>query len=404
MKRTFLQQLPKFLIILTLLSASLTASIYKNNKSNVININQKNFDTQITHNRMKNVISFIHFYKKSDGKSVQLKDEIEKLSNDYDGMFKIGAIDCDDHSELCSKEEVKDFPFFKIYPSLPAPIFPYEGEIEAKAIITSLGRFVDNKAEEIHSGNVDSYVSENENLPKAFLFTDKKGVPLIYKVLALQFDKKIKFAIVRQTESSIVSKYKIKSFPTIIILPVGAKKPEFYTGENKFRPLFDFFNIFQETFFKVGEDKTKSSETTKQDRPWLNEKFPEMNLLSGNDLCFKVEGIICIVFISKGKPSEEMKTLSNDLQNFLVPKIDYSGGVKYKFSWIDSEKQSSFLKAVESERKEDLLLINPGKRKRFFLVNDEIGLESLKNVFDKLASGDLRFKMFAGNEFPELSE
>jgi len=30
-------------------------------------------------------------------------------------------------------------------------------------------------------------------------------------------------------------------------------------------------NVYSETFFKVGEDKTKASEVTKQDKPWLSE-------------------------------------------------------------------------------------------------------------------------------------
>ena len=56
-----------------------------------------------------------------------------------------------------------------------------------------------------------------------------------------------------------------------MIIGVGDKKPKFYDGENKYKFVFDFMNIYSETFFKVGEDKTKASETTKQDKPWLTE-------------------------------------------------------------------------------------------------------------------------------------
>lgn len=56
-----------------------------------------------------------------------------------------------------------------------------------------------------------------------------------------------------------------------MIIGVGEKKPIFYEGENKYKTMFDFINVFSETFFKVGEDKTKASEVTKQDKPWLNE-------------------------------------------------------------------------------------------------------------------------------------
>jgi hypothetical protein len=49
------------------------------------------------------------------------------------------------------------------------------------------------------------------------------------------------------------------------------KKTKFYDGENKFKALFNFLNVYQETFFVVGEDKVKASDQTKQDKPWLNE-------------------------------------------------------------------------------------------------------------------------------------
>lgn len=56
-----------------------------------------------------------------------------------------------------------------------------------------------------------------------------------------------------------------------MIIGVNDKKPKFYEGDNKYKLIFDFMNVYSETFFKVGEDKTKSSEVTKVDKPWLND-------------------------------------------------------------------------------------------------------------------------------------
>jgi hypothetical protein len=317
-------------------------------------------------------------------------------------MFKIAALNCDEFRELCNKQDVKAFPHFKIYPPLPAPTFPYEDEISAKKIISSLGRFVDNKTVEVHSNNVDSFTGDDANLPKVLLFTDKTGVPLIIKVLSVQFDKKMLFGIVRSAEQSIVSKYKVTKFPTIMVIPVGAKKNDYYKGETKFKAVFDFLNIYSETFFKVGEDKTKASEETKADRPWLSEKFPELNSKSANDLCFKVDGIICVLLVSNDKPEAKLSSLMNELQDYLSPKIDR--GIKYKFAWLNSETQGKFIGVTGVDGVPKVVLVNPGKRKRFFVVEEELSLSSLIGSFDKLASGDLRFKMFPENNFPELTE
>lgn len=63
------------------------------------------------------------------------------------------------------------------------------------------------------------------------LFTDKKGVPMLYKGLSVAFEKKLNFGIVRESDSVLVSKYQVKSFPTILVIKTGERKPFVYTGK-----------------------------------------------------------------------------------------------------------------------------------------------------------------------------
>lgn len=388
------------IITILIISYAICAPFYDPQKTNVVNLNPKNFDTQITQNRSKSVVSFIHFYTKNDGKSNTLKNEIAKMSNEYDGMFKFAALDCNEFKELCNKQDVKEFPTFKIYPPLPAPVFPYEQEINSKTIISSLGRFIDNKTIELNSNNIDNFKNDKPNLPKVYLFTDKVGVPLIYKVLAIQFNGKMDFGVVRSEEKTIVGQFKVNKYPTILVTPVGAKKNEVYPGKNQFKEIYDFLNIYSETFFKVGEDKTSASSESKADKPWLKETLPELNKNSANDICFKVEGVICVVVVSNGKPDSKTSNLVSELQDYLSPKINR--GLKYKFSWIDFGLQQKFINIVGSTNVPQLLLINNGSRKRFHVSKEEFNMESFKSLFDKLASGDLRFSMFSQNTYPDL--
>jgi hypothetical protein len=64
----------------------------------------------------------------------------------------------------------------------------YEGKIEPKKIISYLGRFVENRAQELNNNNFDEFISSKSSIPKILLFTNKKGIPLIFKRLSLQFD------------------------------------------------------------------------------------------------------------------------------------------------------------------------------------------------------------------------
>ena len=131
-------------------------------------------------------------------------------------------------------------------------------------------------------------------------------------------------------------------------------------------------------------------------------KFPEINKDSGNDICFKVDGVVCVVLIYKETPSKDLTDLFVNLQNWLSPKINR--GIKYKFGWINSSSQSEFMKSVQLEPKSGpyMMLINPAKRKRFYILENEMIEETMREVFDKLASGDLKFKNFKGNAIPQL--
>jgi hypothetical protein len=59
-------------------------------------------------------------------------------------------------------------------------------------------------------------------VPKVLLFTDKpKGTPMIYKGLSVAFEKKLNFGLVRSSDSTLVSKYNIKKFPSVIVIKTG---------------------------------------------------------------------------------------------------------------------------------------------------------------------------------------
>lgn len=185
-----------FILILLLINGALLAKngdLYDTTKSTLINLNPMNFDTQITNIRNKQIISFIHFYSPDDGKSNQLKDVFIELDKEYSGMFKLAGLNCKKYKDLCSKQGVTEYPTYKIYPPLPAPPMKYEGKIEPKNILSYLGKFVGNKAVELNINSFDDFITSKPNVPKILLFTNKKGIPLIFKRLSLEFEVSILF-------------------------------------------------------------------------------------------------------------------------------------------------------------------------------------------------------------------
>ena len=175
-------------LLLNLITAKKEITLYDDKVSLVSNLNAKNFNSQINANRSKNLISIVHYYTLSDGKSRDYVENYDKLSTDFDGMFKVAAMNCAQYKDVCEKQEVTSYPVFKVYPLLPAPVMNYEGKIEPMAIVGFLGKFIPNKVEELNPNNYENYMIDRPNLPKAILFTDKKGIPLIFKAVAVSFE------------------------------------------------------------------------------------------------------------------------------------------------------------------------------------------------------------------------
>jgi hypothetical protein len=111
---------------------------------------------------------------------------------------------------------------------------------------------------------------------------------------------------------------------------------------------------------------------------------------------------VCVALLTKEAPNKELIDLFTNLQNWLSPKINR--GIKYKFGWINASTQNDFMKSIELEKETipRMMLINPGKRKRYYILENDMTEEIMRDIFERLASGDLKFKNFKGNTIPEL--
>ena len=88
------------ILLYNIINSKHDGELYDAGRSTLINLNPMNFDTQITNNRNKDIISFIHFYSPDDGKSNQLKDVFIELDKEYSGMFKLAGLNCKKDKEF----------------------------------------------------------------------------------------------------------------------------------------------------------------------------------------------------------------------------------------------------------------------------------------------------------------
>jgi thioredoxin-like negative regulator of GroEL len=329
-----------------------------------------------------------------------LTGQYENFAKENKGMFRITALDCEQFSSVCTKEGVTKFPTFRVYPAFPAPAQDYEeeGAVDFEKVKKLAAKFVGNRVVDVNQNNFDTFVNDNPGKPKVLLFSDKKGIPLIFKALSTHFDKTLLFGLVRETETALASKYKVKSFPAVFLLKDKDSKPQKYEGkEYNYQAIFDFINIYSETF--VFKNNNEESVVSAASKPWLSEKVPQVASESFDDICLKKEGAICVIYIAAGADKVKQDQLNElySLGQQFASKI--SRGINFSFMWLDASAETQFagIFDVATADLPKVVILNPGKRKRFLVHQGAISEGEVGKTLDRILGGDAKFVNIKGN-------
>jgi len=382
-------------------------------KHDIQGITAGNFDGVISKFRDIAVAS-CWFYKEDSKADANLLDEYNQAAATLKGMAKITALSCSEFPVFCKKAGVTETPHIMVYPTNPMPPFKYEGKLEAKAISAKVSKFITDLSLKLSSDNVDVFATTEPTKPKVILFSDKKGVPTIWKALSSEtvFKRTIKFGFVSAEEKDIVQRFKVKKFPAVI-MQRGAKAEikEEYRGEMNFGALKEWINLHSESGMGdkvVGAGGGKEEESLEEAKPWLVEEVPELTSKSQQDICFKGEGL-CVIYLKDGKLSPaEVDMLSVLSKKFTSQLSDR--GAKMKWMWMDLKVETGFKTLFNPEQLPSAVVFNPHKRLRFASMShgeegevkgDENGLSAL---LDKVLGGDARFKMVQGQKLPTWAQ
>lgn len=97
-------------------------------------------------------------------------------------------------------------------------------------------RFYQDKTIEITSNNHQTFVTEDVATPKVLVFTNaKKGTPFVIKALSSNFEKTLQFGLVRESEDAIAKKYKVKSWPAMVVVKSEGKPIVFEGSEFSYK-------------------------------------------------------------------------------------------------------------------------------------------------------------------------
>lgn len=188
------------------------------------------------------------FYAPWCGHCQRLKPAYEKAAKNLEGLAKVAAVNCDDDSNkpFCGQMGVQGFPTLKLVTPSKKPGKPkvedYQGPRSAKAIVDAVVERIPNHVKRVTDKELDGWLSASRDTAKAILFTEKGTTSALLRSLAIDFLGSIKFAQIRNKESSAVKKFGINKFPTLVLLPGGEKEPVTYDGELNKASMVTFFS------------------------------------------------------------------------------------------------------------------------------------------------------------------
>lgn len=70
----------------------------------------------------------------------------------------------------------------------------------------------------VRSANYDEFIQESPEKNKILLFTQKKSTPPLFRALSKEFNSKLTFGEIRDTDRELISAFKITSYPTLLVL------------------------------------------------------------------------------------------------------------------------------------------------------------------------------------------
>ena len=116
----------KFILIISLICIS---SQFFGKDSEVIRLDKKNFVKKVL---KSNNIWLILFYAPWCGHCKEFHPEFEKIARATKGLFKLGAVNCEEDRDLAQRYKVEGFPTVLFFGDNKDKFEEYEGDREAK--------------------------------------------------------------------------------------------------------------------------------------------------------------------------------------------------------------------------------------------------------------------------------
>ena len=175
----------------------------------------------------------------------------------------MAAVNCDDESNkaFCGSMGVQGFPTLKIVKPSKTPGKPsvedYQGPRTASGIVDAVKSAIPNPVKRISDKGLDAWFKSDNETAKAILFSEKGTTSALIKVLASEYLDSMKFAQIRNKESTAVEMFGVEEYPTLVVLPGGSKDTVKFEGSFTKESMNDFLSHYAKPSTKHTSKKQK---------------------------------------------------------------------------------------------------------------------------------------------------
>ncbi|CDJ62058.1 thioredoxin, putative [Eimeria necatrix] len=348
------------------------------------------------------------FFDPSSADTPALVEVYEHFAKKMKGFVQVLAVDCSHNSKLCKEHAQQPLPQIVIFPPFPLPQFAYQGPKDVESLSKAVRPLIPSNVKSVaNQKELEALIASTVQMPKALFFSDKLTKPsILLKALSNAFKDKLAFVLLNKDAfPEAVKKYKVTSFPHLVVVRKD-KKDEVYKGAFEFQKLFDWLNVFSETFVMGGgfSDTAPPAEIDPELQPWKVEPVPELTKQSSQDICFKKSNkFVCVMLAKRGR---QLTTEEQEMMESL--KEDYEGhqdkGPDFRFMWIDLDTETEWAELFDIKNTPTVVAVNPHKKVRFLKLAADLPATKphIRKMLGTISSGDARFKIVPQAKVPKF--
>eukprot|EP00931_Biecheleriopsis_adriatica_P037979 TRINITY_DN21788_c0_g1_i1.p1 TRINITY_DN21788_c0_g1~~TRINITY_DN21788_c0_g1_i1.p1 ORF type:complete len:513 (-),score=116.23 TRINITY_DN21788_c0_g1_i1:106-1644(-) len=318
----------------------------------------------------------VQFYKPNDDDSREMKEEYIKFADTFKDFLNVGAVNCRQQRDVCSKASINSFPAFRWFGESKdtAPEVFDEGTPSAKSLGKWASALMPDYTKILQDKHELRKWLDDSKPPHVLLFTDKSGSPPLWKGLSREFKGRASLATVPRCDKTGVFKpplqreYDVR-IPQVVRLDpldeIGKVAEKFTLSLKK-----DVINLWLMKNIAVGK-KAGPQATFKE---WSKQRYE-----AGD--CAPSDSQFCFLWLKAGADQAVEDATRQLAQKYRTDPI--------KMMWANVELSPALLEAFDLQDSEasDFFVAFRPKRNRFKVHSGALTFQELDAFVDGVLNG-----------------